>query len=62
MSFKQVIFECLTGQEAYDEKKEGSTEKKLVSYTYEPHHEKMCLREFLTRSDSNLPAQLHKLA
>ena len=29
---------------------------------YEPRHEKMCLREFPTRSDSNRPAQLQKLA
>ena len=28
---------------------------------YEPRHEKMCLREFPTRSDSNWPAQLQKL-
>ena len=26
-------------------------------YTIEPHHEKMCLREFPTMSDSNWPAQ-----
>ena len=29
---------------------------------YEPRHEKMCLRDFTTRSDSNRPAQLQKLA
>ena len=29
---------------------------------YEPRHEKTCLREFPTRSDSNWPAQLQKLA
>ena len=29
---------------------------------YEPRHEKMCLREFPTRSDSNWPVQLQKLA
>ena len=29
---------------------------------YEPRHEKMCLREFPTRSDLNWPAQLQKLA
>ena len=28
----------------------------------EPRHEKTCLREFPTRSDSNWPAQLQKLA
>ena len=28
----------------------------------EPHHEKICLRGFLTREDSNQPAQLQKLA
>ena len=28
----------------------------------EPRHDKMCLREFPTRSDSNWPAQLQKLA
>ena len=32
------------------------------SKTFEPRHEKMCLREFPTRSDSNWPAQLQKLA
>ena len=30
--------------------------------TFEPRHEKTCLREFPTRSDSNWPAQLQKLA
>lgn len=31
-AFGVVIFECLTGQEAYDEKREGSTEKNLVDH------------------------------
>ena len=31
-------------------------------HTYEPRHEKMCLREFLTRPDTNQPAQPQKLA
>ena len=30
--------------------------------THEPRHEKTCLREFPTRSDSNWPAQLQRLA
>ena len=30
--------------------------------TYEPRHKKTCLWEFPTRSDSNWPAQLQKLA
>ena len=30
--------------------------------TFEPRHEKTCPREFPTRSDSNWPAQLQKLA
>ena len=30
--------------------------------TYKPRHEKTCLWEFPTRSDSNWPAQLEKLA
>ena len=29
---------------------------------FEPHHAKMCLRGFSTKSDSNQPAQLQKLA
>ena len=37
------------------------------SYLYsgnvnEPHHTKMCLQGFLTRQDSNQPAQLQRLA
>ena len=32
------------------------------SPVYEPLHEKTCLREFPTRSGSNWPAQLQKLA
>ena len=31
-------------------------------HTVEPRHEKTCLRVFPTRSDSNWPAQLQKLA
>ena len=31
-------------------------------YIYEPRHDKMCLREFPTRSDSNWPSQPQKLA
>ena len=34
----------------------------LNAHTCEPGHEKTCLREFLTRSDSNWPAQIQKLA
>ena len=30
--------------------------------TFEPRHEKMYLREFLTRPDTNEPAQPQKLA
>ena len=33
-----------------------------ISNIIEPRHEKTCLREFPTRSDSNRPAQLQKLA
>ena len=31
-------------------------------FPYEPRHEKTCLREFPTKSDSYWPAQLQKLA
>ena len=34
----------------------------FLSLTNEPRHEKTCLREFPTGSDSNWPAQLQKLA
>ena len=34
----------------------------IFTILYEPRHEKTCLREFPTRSDSNWPAQLQKLA
>ena len=34
----------------------------LPQFENEPRHEKTCLREFPTRSDSNRPAQLQKLA
>ena len=39
--------------------KKGVFETKV---SYEPCNEKTCLREFPTRSDSNWPAQLQKLA
>ena len=29
-----------------------------VRVLHEPHHEKMCLREFTTKLDTNQPAQL----
>ena len=35
--------------------------KKLTQLN-EPRHDKMCLREFLTRPDTNRPAQPQKLA
>ena len=35
---------------------------KILGKSFEPRHEKTCLREFSTRSDSNWPAQLQKLA
>ena len=42
---------------------DGSFHVPLVPiYIIEPRHEKTCLREFSTRSDSNWPAQLQKLA
>ena len=31
-------------------------------YVLQPRHDKMCLREFPTRPDTNRPAQPHKLA
>ena len=34
----------------------------MMAFTYEPRHEETCLREFPTRSGSNWPAQLQKLA
>ena len=34
----------------------------ILQYIYEPRHDKMCLREFLTRPDTNRPAQPQKLA
>ena len=34
----------------------------VVPHLLEPHHAKMCLRRFSSRSDSNQPAQLQKLA
>ena len=40
-------------------------DNKVVSgcrYVYEPRHDKTCLREFLTRPDTNWPAQPQKLA
>ena len=33
-----------------------------IVVVFEPRHKKTCLREFPTRSDSNWPAQLRKLA
>ena len=33
-----------------------------VPILYEPCHDKMCLREYPTRQDTNWPAQLQKLA
>ena len=38
--------------------KDPRNEASLESFVYEPRHTKMCLREFQTRSDSILPAQL----
>ena len=38
------------------------TRTKEIVYKYEPRHEKTCLRVFPTRSDSNWPTQLQKLA
>ena len=33
-----------------------------ILYLYEPRHDKMCLREFPTRPDTNRPAPPQKLA
>ena len=33
-----------------------------ASHAFEPRHDKMCLREFPTRSGTNRPAQPQKLA
>ena len=34
----------------------------IIAITIEPRHNKMCLREFLTRPDTNRPVQPQKLA
>ena len=41
------------------EKYHGKLVKKII---LEPRHDKTCLREFLTRPDTNRPAQPQKLA
>ena len=35
--------------------------KTNIGKTFEPRHDKMCLREFPTRLDTNRPAQPQKL-
>ena len=37
-------------------------ESDITTPLHEPRHDKMCLREFLTRPDTNRPAQPQKLA